>query len=224
MSAAKSVDRSGLARRVAGVYLLTPDVTSAQFGAMLARLRTALDGVTVIQYRNKKAAGGERHAQARAVQAAARECGALFVVNDDLDLALDLGADGLHLGREDGDIATARARLPDALLGVSCYDELSRARDAVDAGADVLAFGSVFASTTKPAAVRAPLGLLQEAVTAFPGQRVVAIGGIGVDNIAQVSATGAHAAAVISAVFDAPNPAEAALRLQKEFAQGTRST
>jgi thiamine-phosphate pyrophosphorylase len=220
MKAPTSTEHRRLAHKVAGVYLLTPDVAAADFAPMLGRLRAALPGVAVVQYRNKLAVGAERLAQAQAVQAVAREAGALFIVNDDLDLALELGADGVQLGRTDGDIAAARERLPRALVGVSCYNELHRARNAVDAGADILAFGSVFASTTKPDAVRAPLELLQQASTAFPDRRIVAIGGIHAGNIAKVSAAGAHAAALISAVFAATDPAEAARRLQSEFAQG----
>jgi len=154
------------------------------------------------------------------VQAVAREHGALFVVNDDVDLALELQADGVHLGRDDDAAAAARARLPHALLGVSCYNEINRARRAVAAGADILAFGSVFASATKPAAVRAPLALLRQARSDFPHQRIVAIGGINALNIAMVSAAGAHAAAVIGAVFDTPDAAAAAKCLQEGFNQG----
>ena len=221
-TAATSTDRAALARRVQGVYLLTPDVAVADFDAMLVRLRSALTaGIALVQYRSKIAPPQERSRQARAVQSLARQHGALFIVNDDVRLAQELDADGVHLGRDDGDIAEARARLPHALIGVSCYDDLLRARRVVEAGADIVAFGSVFASTTKPAAVRAPLALLQQARQEFPAQRIVAIGGIGEANIRAVSAAGAHAAALIGAVFDAPDPAAAAQRLQHEFNQGT---
>jgi thiamine-phosphate pyrophosphorylase len=221
-TAATSTDRAALARRVQGVYLLTPDVAVADFDAMLVRLRAALTaGVALVQYRSKVAPPQERSRQARAVQSLAAQHGALFIVNDDVRLAQELDADGVHLGRDDGDIAEARAGLPHALIGVSCYDNLLRARRAVEAGADIVAFGSVFASTTKPAAVRAPLALLQQARQEFPAQRIVAIGGIGETNIRAVSAAGAHAAALIGAVFDAPDPAAAVKRLQYEFNLGT---
>ena len=207
--------------RVTGVYLLTPDVGSGDFDAMAARFgAAAAAGVAMVQYRNKQASAEERRAQARVLQALARRHGALFVVNDDIDLAVELEADGVHLGRDDGDIAVARRRLPNQLLGVSCYNDLERARRAVDAGADLLAFGSVFASVTKPAAVRASLGLLRDARERFPQQRVVAIGGIDATNIGSVSAAGAHAAALISAVFDAGDPGQAVRDLQQEFKEG----
>lgn len=216
-----STDRRALADRVAGVYLLTPDTGPHDFDAMAVRFQSAVAaGVAVVQYRNKQAAAAERRAQARVLQVLARRHGALFVVNDDLDLALELEADGVHLGRNDGDIAVARSRAPHQLLGVSCYNDLEQARRAVDAGADLIAFGSVFASATKPAAVRASLALLRDARERFPQQRVIAIGGIDATNIGSVSAAGAHAAALISAVFDAEDPGQAVRNLQQEFNEG----
>ena len=214
-------DRRALADRVTGVYLLTPDVEPGEFDVMADRFGAAMAaGVALVQYRNKRAPAADRRAQARVLQALARRHGGLFVVNDDIDLAVELDADGVHLGRDDGDIAVARRRLPNQLLGVSCYNDLERAHRAVDAGADLLAFGSVFASFTKPAAVRASLGLLREAREQFPHQRVVAIGGIDATNIGSVSAAGAHAAALISAVFDAEDPGQAVRDLQQEFREG----
>ncbi len=216
-----TTDRARLAARVAGTYLLTPDVDAAAFSAMRARLDVALAaGVSVFQYRNKRVDAAERRAQARSLLELARAHGALFIVNDDIDLALEVGADGVHLGRDDGDIATARERLPHGLLGVSCYNDFARAESAVAAGADVIALGSVFASGTKPQAVRAPLDLLGRARERFAGQRIVAIGGIDASNIRSVSAAGAHAAALISAVFDAVDPGAAVRRLQNAFHEG----
>ena len=213
-----STDRRALADRVTGVYLLTPDTGPGDFEAMANRFGAAVAaGVAIVQYRNKRASAADRRAQARVLQALARRHGVLFVVNDDIDLAIQLEADGVHLGRDDVDIAVARKRLPRQLLGVSCYNDLENARRAVDAGADLLAFGSVFASVTKPAAVRASLGLLRVARERFPQQRVIAIGGIDATNIGSVSAAGAHAAALISSVFDAGDPGQAVRNLQSEF-------
>lgn len=216
-----TTDRAALAARVAGAYLLTPDVYAAAFPSMQRQLDAALAaGVSVFQYRNKRADAAERRAQARTLRELARARGALFIVNDDVDLALEVGADGVHLGRDDGDVAAARKRLPHGLLGVSCYDDFARAEAVVAAGVDVIAFGSIFASGTKPHAVRAPLDLLRRARERFAGQRVVAIGGIGASNIRSVSAAGAHAAALISAVFDAVDPGAAARQLQQGFHEG----
>jgi thiamine-phosphate pyrophosphorylase len=126
----------------------------------------------------------------------------------------------VHLGRDDEEPGLARRLLPTALIGVSCYNELQRAEVAVARGADAIAFGSMFASSTKPAAVRASLDLLTAARERWPTQRIIAIGGIERGNIGAVAAAGAHAAALISAVFDAGNPAHAARELIDLFNEG----
>jgi thiamine-phosphate pyrophosphorylase len=120
-----------------------------------------------------------------------------------VQLAIAVGADGVHLGRDDGDVSAARAALPGKLLGISCYDSIGAAQIAVASGADYVAFGSVFPSATKPGAVRAPLGLFSEAKTL--GVPLVAIGGITPQNAREVLQAGADALAVISAVFEAPD-------------------
>jgi thiamine-phosphate pyrophosphorylase len=217
--------RAARLQRMAGLYLLTPDAPDDGWSRVLDALEAALaNGAAAVQYRNKTAAPAQRATQARAVQSLARDAGALFIVNDDVDLAAALDADGVHLGRDDGDLAAARARLPAALLGASCYDDAARAARAVVAGADLLAFGSVFPSATKPAAVRAPLALLTQARAAFPDRRIIAIGGIDADNIGAVAAAGAHAAAVIGAVFDAPDAARAAAEIARAFVHGQPAT
>jgi thiamine-phosphate pyrophosphorylase len=221
MQTAMTAERVALAERVAGTYLLTPDIDAVGFAALQARLDGALAaGVSIVQYRNKRAEAGERSDQARTLRDLVHARGALFIVNDDIDLALEIRADGVHLGRDDGDIAAARRRLPHGLLGVSCYDDIARAETAAAAGADILAFGSVFVSGTKPLAVRASLDLLRHARERFTDQRIVAIGGIDVSNIRSVSAAGAHAAALISSVFDAGDPGAAVRQLQQAFHEG----
>jgi thiamine-phosphate pyrophosphorylase len=139
-----------------------------------------------------------------------------FIVNDSVELALEVDADGVHLGREDGDPRAARQRLGERLIGVSCYDEVPRAGDAARAGADYVAIGSVFPSATKPIAVRAPLALLGEAgrLASLP---VVAIGGITADNAPEAIAAGADMVAVISAVFDATDIRAAARSIARLF-------
>ncbi len=206
--------------RPAGVYLLTPDWTDTP--RLLAAGDAALaSGVRWIQYRNKRADLALRRCQAVALRELTQARGARLIVNDDADLALHAQADGVHVGRDDVDprpFLERQGRRP--LLGVSCYDDFERALQAVRSGADYVAFGSMFASTTKPAAVRAPLGLLSRARA--DAMHVVAIGGIDAGNIAQVAAAGAHAAALISAVFDAADPAAAARDLMTRFERGKR--
>lgn len=201
-----------------GVYLLTPDWTDT--ARLLAATAAALAaGVRWLQYRNKRADAATRGTQARALRELTLAHGAKLVVNDDVDLALQVHADGVHVGRDDPDPLPRLAREGVSMtVGVSCYDDFARAQAALAAGAHYVAFGSVFASPTKPTAVRAPLALLAKARAA--GMRVVAIGGIGAENIAQVAAAGAHAAALITAVYDAADPAAAARELISRFRTG----
>jgi thiamine-phosphate pyrophosphorylase len=221
MAAASSTDRARLAERLAGVYLLTPDASSVAFAAVVRTVQAALaGGVRAVQYRNKRATAAERLAQARALREATQAHDALLIVNDDVDVAIASNADGVHLGRDDGDIAAARQRLPSGLLCASCYADLDLAQRAVAAGADAIAFGSLFASTTKPDAVHAPLELLRQARRRFPDQRIIGIGGIGATNIERVAAAGAHAAALISAIFEAPDARGAAEALLQQFNRG----
>ena len=192
--------------RLAGLYAITPDADDSR--ALIERVRSAMQagapsGWAALQYRNKHAGAAQRAAEAHALAELCREYGVPLIVNDDVDLALAVGADGVHLGRSDGDLASARARIGARLLGASCYDSLDSARRAIAAGADYVAFGSVFASPTKPDAVRAPLSLLRSARVL--GVPLAAIGGITLENATDVIRAGADCIAVISALFDAPD-------------------
>jgi thiamine-phosphate pyrophosphorylase len=188
-----------------GLYAITPDDADSARLEERARalLAAAAKGCAALQYRNKTAGPQLRLEQARRLGLLARSSGVPFIVNDDIELAAAVGADGVHLGGEDGEIGAARRALPGKLLGVSCYDSLAAARAAVAAGADYVAFGSVFPSGTKPGAVRAPLRLFGEARVL--GVPLVAIGGITLENAAGVLDAGADALAVISALFDTPD-------------------
>jgi thiamine-phosphate pyrophosphorylase len=204
------------ARAIKGVYALTPD--SSDSGDLLRRVKLALSGgVQVLQYRNKIADAALRMQQARALRELTREFGVTFIVNDDAQLAAAVDADGVHLGASDGEIKTARALLgPDRLIGVSCYNQLSMAHSAVQAGADYVAFGAFYASTVKPEAAVATLDLLRKA-RAELSVPIVAIGGITADNGAALVEAGADALAVISAVFDKADIELAANNLAKLF-------
>jgi thiamine-phosphate pyrophosphorylase len=196
-----------------GLYAITPEDLAR--GATMARVAAAVSSgaLCALQYRRKAAGAAQQRTEARELQALCRRHGVPFIVNDDLALALDMGADGLHLGREDGDLASARARLPGRLLGASCYDQPELARRAIAAGADYVAFGSVFPSATKPQAVRAPLSLFALAL----GVPKVAIGGITLENAREVVAAGADCVAVITDLFEAPDVAQRAREFAKIF-------
>lgn len=198
-----------------GLYAITPQTPDTRALEALARESLA-GGAALLQYRAKDLAPALALEQARALAAACRASGALFIVNDSLDLALAAGADGVHLGREDIDVAAARARFPRGLIGVSCYARPESARDARAAGADYVAIGSVFPSPTKPGAVRAPLAAIERARRAG-GLPVAAIGGITLANAPEVVAAGADMVAVISALFDAAQVRAAAEAFSRLF-------
>ena len=190
-----------------GLYAITPDEPDT--ARLLARVEAVLQaGATWLQYRNKSADPELRELQARALVPVCREHGVALIVNDDWRLAAAVGADGAHLGQADGEIAIARDALgADAILGASCYDALHLAHAAHAAGASYVAFGAFFASPTKPNAPRAALDLLRD--SAMLGIPRVAIGGITPDNARPLVAAGADLLAVISGIFDAPDPATA---------------
>ncbi|MEP7327570.1 MAG: thiamine phosphate synthase [Betaproteobacteria bacterium] len=185
--------------RIAGLYAVTPDL--ADTPTLVAKVRAAIaGGARMVQYRNKTGAADLRAAQARAL-ASACVGRAIFIVNDDAQLAATVGADGVHVGEDDGALAHARAIVgSDRIIGVSCYDDLARAQVLAAQGADYIAFGSFFSSTVKPHARRASPSLLAQArVLALP---LVAIGGITAANAGTLIAAGADAVAVISDVFE----------------------
>ena len=194
---------------IGGLYAITPD--EADTAELLRKVRLALlGGARVLQYRNKLADAALRLKQAEALRELTREFAVVLIVNDDAALAQQVDADGVHLGGEDGSVADARAQLGSGrLIGVSCYNRLALADEAVSQGADYVAFGGFFASAVKPEAVVATLDLLGQArrELAVP---LVAIGGITAQNGAQLIDAGADALAVISAVFSAPDIQQAA--------------
>lgn len=201
-------------RRLRGLYAVTPERPQAPLAALVAE--AIAGGAALVQYREKAGDPARRLREAAELLALCRAAGVPLVVNDDLALAERIGADGVHLGRDDADPATARARLgPGALVGVSCYDELARAEAARDAGADYVAFGRFFPSRTKPAAVQAEPDLLRRA--AALGLPRVAIGGITPDNAAVLIAAGADLVAVVDGVFAQPDVCAAARAFTRLF-------
>ena len=198
-----------------GLYAITPDLDDT--ARLCALVQASLDGGTaIVQYRNKNADAQLRAEQAGRLLALCRRYGVPLIINDHADLCLTLGADGVHLGNDDGDIASVRESLGDKLLGVSCYASFEQAQSAQAQGADYVAFGSCFGSNTKPDAVRAPLTLFTRAARelAVP---VVAIGGITADNARLAVDAGADSVAVINALFGAADVQQAATRFSTLF-------
>lgn len=199
-----------------GLYAITPDETDTR--VLLNKVQLALaGGARLLQYRNKRADRGLKREQAAALATLCRVHDTTFIINDDLSLALEVGAHGVHLGGEDGDLAEARRQLgPDRLLGASCYNRLDLAVAAREAGASYVAFGAAFASPTKPGAVHAPLELYRRAHAEI-GLPVVAIGGITLQNIAALVGAGVDAAAVITALFNVPDIETTARNFATQF-------
>jgi len=188
-------------RSLRGLYAVTPEALS---GAALCRAAEAAcaGGAVLLQYRNKSSDAACRLADARALRAITTVCGTRLIINDDAELAHEVGADGVHVGRGDGDPAAVRRRLgPAALIGVSCYNDAALAREARRAGADYVAFGAMFASATKPAAPVADPARFAE--VADLGIARCAIGGITLARAPALIEAGADLLAVVSDLFDA---------------------
>lgn len=204
---------------LSGVYALTPD--DNLLPRLSALVESALQGgVKWVQYRNKIAPAALRKAEASELLRVCKLYGAKLIINDDVWLAVEIGAHGAHLGRDDlpgGSLQTARDALGShRILGVSCYDDLARAEVAVDAGADYIAFGSMFPSVTKPQATRASLDLVRTAKQRFKVP-VVGIGGITTKNAPQLLDAGADMIAVLTDLFDAMDIKKQAEKFQKLF-------
>jgi thiamine-phosphate pyrophosphorylase len=191
-----------------GLYAITPDWADTR--RMLEVTEAILAaGCRILQQRNKTASDCHRQEQAVALRGLTRRYGALLIINDDVDLAVFSDADGVHLGEDDGELVAARARMGDGkILGASCYGSLEMSRRAERAGADYIAFGSFFASSSKPLAERADPAVLP-AARAETGLPICAIGGITLDNAAPLLQAGADMLAVISALYDAADPGRA---------------
>jgi thiamine-phosphate pyrophosphorylase len=204
-------------RRISGLYAVTPATPDTDW--LNARVEAVLaGGARVVQYRNKSADRQLRHRQAGSLLGLCRAYRALLIVNDDVGLAREVDADGVHLGRADQPLAEARAALgAGKLIGVSCYDSLARALAARQLGADYVAFGSFFPSSVKPEAVRAPVELLRAARAALE-LPIVAIGGVTPDNGGALIEAGADGLAVISALFGVPDSLSAAQAFAGLFA------
>lgn len=202
--------------KLEGLYAITPDWgdTARLIAVTEAILR---GGCRLVQYRNKTAPPSRRDEQAIALRDLTRRFEARLIVNDNLALALAIDADGVHLGGEDGDLAAARGRLgPGKILGASCYQSLDTAAMAVQAGVDYLAFGSFFASPTKPLAGRVSPDLVGTAKQNW-SLPVCAIGGITPENAGAPISAGADLLAAIGAVYNSSDPERASRTFSQLF-------
>ena len=184
---------------MAEIYAITDDVLTPE-SSVLAPSKELLEcGVKFLQYRTKLEPKNERVAVA--LKELCERYGARFIVNDDVKFAAKIGANAVHIGKDDGGVKASRKILgEDAFIGVSCYDDLNLALKAQDEGASYAAFGAVFASPTKPHAPLCKFETIRRAkeILRIP---ICVIGGINAANIAQIAALSPDYIAVISALY-----------------------
>jgi thiamine-phosphate pyrophosphorylase len=185
-----------------GLYAVTDDLLLK--GRMLLAVEAALlGGCRILQYRSKQTDTLHLHQEASALLALCQQYDASLIINDNVELAIAIGAHGVHLGQDDMPIAAARSRLgSDAIIGITCHNSLALALEAQQAGADYVAFGRFFPSSTKQSAPPADLSVLHEAQQTLQIP-VVAIGGITLDNAPLVLTAGADMLAVVGDLFGA---------------------
>jgi thiamine-phosphate pyrophosphorylase len=201
---------------IKGLYAITPDLVD--LNTLIEKTRFAIEGgAFMVQYRSKIQNRDVKMQQCAAILRLCREYEVPCIVNDDVDMCRTLNADGVHLGKEDDNIAEVRRILgEDAIIGSSCYDQLNRANEAQKEGATYVAFGAVFPTTTKPHAPRATLALLREAK--FQIQiPVIAIWGITMNNAHEVIETGIDAIAVITSLYESNAIKETAETFSRMF-------
>jgi thiamine-phosphate pyrophosphorylase len=187
-----------------GVYAIT-DCANLTSEELISKSEEILKvGISLFQYRNKESNQQKKKELAIKLQLLCHKYTTPFIVNDDVMLAKEISADGVHLGQNDESIIKAREILGSKIIGISCYNELNRATEAEENGADYIAFGSFFPSFTKPDAKKASIELLNEAksILTIP---IVAIGGITPENGKQLIDAKVDFLAIISGLYSAPD-------------------
>lgn len=207
-----------------GLYAISEPPTNPRLTLVTAAAAAIRGGAAVVQYRDKSADSARRKDEAAELLALCRAHDVPLLINDDLELAATIGADGVHLGKDDPDLASARTRLGNhAIIGCSCYNSLERAVGAQAAGFDYVAFGRFFTSRTKPLAVQATTALLESARQQIE-LPIVAIGGITTENGGELLRAGASLLAVINGLFGKADPEAEALAYSRLFDQVHEAT
>ena len=209
-----------MANKLRGLYAITPEY--ADGARLLAELEATLaGGCRIVQYRDKTSTMTERVIRAHALRDLTRRYGAKLLINDDIALCFLVRADGVHLGKDDGNLMAARAILGSSrILGASCYANFAMAETADAASVDYVAFGAVYPSPTKPEAALAPKDLFFDAKIRLTAASC-AIGGITLDNAPPLIAAGADLLAVITDLFSAPDISARAAAYQRLFQEAT---
>lgn len=203
-------------KRLHGLYAITdPDLMSGKLVQMAEQAIHA--GISILQYRNKKAPLAQQESEARELAQLCKKNNVLFLINDNVELAVKVNADGVHLGQKDASIEQARTLLGNKkIIGITCHNQIELAHTAVHQGADYVAFGRFFTSQTKPDAIKADLSILTAAKKLLPVP-VVAIGGITTENATTVLQHGADMLAVINGLFGEDDIAAASKKLNAFF-------
>ena len=203
--------------KLRGIYAIT-DSQLLSGDRLLPAVEASLKGgAAVIQYRDKGQDQQRRIDEATALNQLCQRYQVPLIINDDVDLAAQVGAAGVHIGKEDGEYQVARDRLgSEAIIGISCYNSLDQALTAQRAGADYIAFGRFFPSSIKPDAIHASPELISAAKEKIH-LPIVAIGGINAQNGGILIQQGADMLAVISTIFADPNPQVATQKLTQLF-------
>ena len=204
-------------KRLRGLYAITDEKLIPENIFSETVEQALLGGARIIQYRDKSTNTKKRIAQALSLKNICDQYNALLIINDDIELALEVDADGIHIGIHDTPLQQARTEIgTEKIIGVSCYNKFVLAEQAVAEGADYIAFGSFFPSSIKPEAARASTDLLLAAKQKF-NIPVCAIGGITSDNANILIEYGADMLAVISDIYANDNVLSASQHISQFF-------
>ena len=200
-----------------GLYVITDENLIADSELRHSVEQAIIGGARVVQYRNKSSDFLTKVSQAETILQVCNLHSVPLIINDDISLCAEVGADGVHLGQDDADIADAKDHLgSDAIVGITCHDSIDLALKAQEQGADYVAFGRFFPSLTKPGAKPADVSVLKKAKLML-NIPTVAIGGINIENAEQIINAGASSIAVAGAVFADADPKTQAEKLSSLF-------
>jgi len=197
-----------------GLYVITDKKLIKRAGFIETVEKSIKGGARIVQLREKDTPQNEILNLGRELLKLTRRYDVPLIINDSPELAKEIGADGVHLGGDDTSIKNARAILGDeVIIGVSCYNQIERGLNAVQNGADYVAFGTPYYTPTKPEREPTSIEVLKEAVYVISQIPIFAIGGITKENASEILGTGVDGIAVITSVFGSPDPENAAREL-----------
>lgn len=190
-----------MSHNLQGLYVITDELLTPDTKVVAMVTEAVAAGADIIQYRNKHDSDDDVETVCAALQSVCRRHGVPFIIDDRPHLAQKIGADGLHIGKDDMPIEEARAIFKSGIIGVSCYGSVRKALEARDAGADYVAFGSFYPSPTKPHSGIVNPSVLLKAKAALQTP-ICAIGGISITNIHEITALNPDMICVVSAAFE----------------------